>query len=764
MTTMSSPPSNSDRPSSVFGELHEGVQKWIWRSGWSELRAIQELAARPILGGKLDVIISAATASGKTEAAFLPIASKLADTEARGIGCLCISPLKALINDQFRRLEEIFKSVNVPVRRWHGDVASSKKRDMMKDPSGLLIITPESLEAMFVLRGSQIRRVFGTLEFVVIDEFHAFIGSERGRHLQSLLHRIELSTKRRVPRIALSATIGDPLLAAKHLRWLDAEAVVCIGDAEDDHHELQLQVRGYTPTAPPSGAASAQRDARVAPPSEDGGGGHENGHDNDDEDVRGDVIDIAAHLFKVHRGTNNLIFANSRGLVEALADQLRRRSERARVPNEFVPHHGSLSKEFREDAEAHLKDKSRVANVVCTTTLELGIDVGDIVAVSQVGAPRSVASLRQRLGRSGRQGDVPSIMRLYITEEEITPNSSIIATLRTTLLRTVAMIELLLERWCEPPVDKNLHLSTLMHQVLSIIAQFGGVNAVEVFGTLCKSGPFDQTTTRMFVDLLRGMGEQDLITQAHDGELVLGLTGERIVGHHSFYPTFNTPEEYRVVDGPRKLGQLPVIHPIADGDRIVFAGSRWRVLRVDDEQKVIEVRATRGGRVPRFAGEPPDVDVRVRTKMLELYESGSIPPYLNRGAQGLLLEARENFERLDLANLNFIRDSRDVLLFPWAASSAVAALKLWIGRESVSVEGPALRIQDTTVAELRAKLVAMHEGETPVAVDLLRGMHGLGGEKFDHLLPEDLLEEASASRSLDVAAARLVVDRLVDEL
>ncbi len=212
-------PSSSSDESQAFYLLDEKVRRWVWNQGWTALRDAQEMAIPPILVGETDVIIAAATATGKTEAAFLPICSRLLVKEENHNACVVyLSPLKALINDQFSRMQQLCELLDIPVHPWHGDVSGSKKQKFLKHPKGILLITPESLEAMFVNNGSAIPQLFDKLLCIVVDELHSFIGSERGRQLQSLLHRIEFTVKRRIPRIGLSATIGDMRLASQFLR------------------------------------------------------------------------------------------------------------------------------------------------------------------------------------------------------------------------------------------------------------------------------------------------------------------------------------------------------------------------------------------------------------------------------------------------------------------------------------------------------------------------------------------------------------------
>ena len=346
------------------------MQRWIYDQGWTNLHDAQERAIPIILAENQDLIISAATAAGKTEAAFLPICSALAAVDRktdRGPDVLYVSPLKALINDQYDRLDLMCERADLLVHRWHGDVSSTAKSKAADTAGGILLITPESLEAFLVRRGSEARGFFGRLRYIVIDEVHSFIGSARGAQLQSLLNRVELAARRRPPRVGLSATLGDMAVAKRFLRPTDPQAPAVVESTAEQ--EIQLQVRGYRSNAPVPG-----EDLDDAPPA--------------------DETAIADHLFKTLRGSDNLVFANSRRQVEIYANRLAELSDDRGAPNEFWPHHGNLAKAVREDVERQLKDRTRPVTAVCTSTLELGIDIGSVSSVAQVGPPPSVAALR----------------------------------------------------------------------------------------------------------------------------------------------------------------------------------------------------------------------------------------------------------------------------------------------------------------------------------------------------------------------------------
>jgi len=740
--------------SAAFDRLHPSVQRWIWQQGWTELRDAQEAAIEPILAAEADVIIAAATASGKTEAAFLPVCSTLVTQDAvasGGVRVLYVSPLKALINDQYDRLDQLCEHLGVPVHRWHGDVPGSKKAKLLKDPGGILLITPESLEAIFVIHGPKVAVLLGQLRYVVVDELHAFVGTERGAQLQSLLHRVELALRRRIPRVALSATLGDMTVAAEFLRPRHGNRVRLIV-ARDDGQELKLQLRGYLATEP-------RMNARAAAAAE------ASGKEVKVEDVTaGDKLAISQHLFATLRGTDNLVFANARREVEVFADLLARLSQRHRVPNEFWPHHGSLSKDLREHVEARLKDRSQPINAVCTSTLELGIDIGTVTSIAQLGPPPSVAGLRQRLGRSGRAGG-PAILRVYVGEPEVTAQTPPTDALRAQLVQSIAMVRLLLERWYEPPLLADLHLSTLVQQVLSTVAQHGGVRPAEAYGALCAHGPFAKVDQQAFTMLLRSLGGADLIMQSSDGTLLLAPTGERIVNHYSFYAAFTTPEEYRLISNGRTLGTLPIDYPLSEGALLIFAGRRWRVVSVDTEHRVVELTRAAAGRPPLFSGTGAPVHDRVRQEMLAIYREATHPPFLDAKARGLLVEARENFAHYQLYQRMLLPWGKDTLLFPWAGDRVhgTIAVALTSCGLDVSHDGVALTVAKRTPEEVRLQLGTLLAGGPPTPDVLAKAVQNKRVEKYDWALSDPLLNTAYAARSLDPPGAWRAMGRLLGE-
>ncbi len=717
--------------SKAFEQLHPGIQRYLWSEGWGALREIQEQAIPLILPGEQDVIVAASTASGKTEAAFLPALTHMLQQPDEGL-IVYISPLKALINDQFGRLDRLCENLDIPVWPWHGDVGATSKRKFIQNPRGVLLITPESLEATLCNRGTSVAALFERTTFFVIDELHAFIGTERGKQLQSLLHRIETALSRSVPRIGLSATLGDMTLASTFLRPDRAVAVV---DAPSSGGQLLILVKGFE-----------------EPPALDG-----RRRKSDPEAERAPVA-IAEHLFKVLRGSNNLVFPNSRREVERYTHLLNKLCEQARLPSEFWPHHGSLSKEIRYETESALKQRERPATAICTSTLELGIDIGAVKSVAQIGTPPSVASFRQRLGRSGRREGEPAILRGYVIEDALDEKADLETLLRLDTVQTTAAISLLLEHWFEPPAIHGAHYSTLIQQLLSAIAQYGGLHAAQAFRLLCSPpGPFDGVAKEPFAELLRFLGEEEILTQDHSGLLLHGRIGDRIVNHYSFYAAFASDEEFRIVSGGKTLGTLPVSQMMTVGQRILFGGRTWLIEEIDEPHKTIHVSPAKGGAPPLFNGSGGRVHTRVRQRMRELYVAQATVTYLDPTAQRFLDEGRENFRHIELQDQILLDHGSQALLLTWLGDSANEALACLLMSRGVQASIGRLGVEidrwGRPLDELADLLADIGSESAPPIDELLAKSANLARQKWDELLSPRLLRKSYASSNLDLEEA-----------
>lgn len=493
-----------------FQLLDSRVQRWIWNQGWTSLLEIQENTIPLVLSGRSDVIVSAPTGGGKTEAVFLPIISKLLNRPIDfGYYVLYISPLKALINDQTRRLTDLCKDIGVSVTSWHGDVSAAKKNQSFKEPSGILIITPESLESMLMHRREGLATAFSNLSYIVIDEIHSFVGKERGKQIQSLISRIDFIIGRTIPRIGMSATLSDFEDIKRFIRP-DLKIPCEVPKAGEQAHEIQVLVKEYF--------------------------SREDTNCNEQ---------IAEDLFLRLRKSNNLVFTQSRATAEDFTILLSEIAKREGVPNEFLIHHSSIDKEDRRFLEQTLQEGRNPTTAICTSTLELGIDVGSVKSVAQIGTCPSVSSLRQRLGRSGRR-DAPSILRVYSIDRD-KPND-MMACLCFSLVQNIAMIELIRENRYEPYNVERYHFSTLIQQILSVLAQYGSFYPKEGWILLCKNGAFGNVTPDMFLELLQGLGNESIISQTRTGQIVIGEIGEKIVKDIDFYAAFSASPDVLVIE------------------------------------------------------------------------------------------------------------------------------------------------------------------------------------------------------------------------
>lgn len=724
--------------SSAYDSLDPRVRKWVYKQGWSALRPLQESAIPVVLARDQDVLISAGTAAGKTEAFFLPACSAIADITS-GFGIIYISPLKALINDQYRRLESLGEMLDMPVTPWHGDVPQSKKKKIRTDPAGILLITPESLESLLINSSGWIKQAFSPVAYIVIDEFHAFIGTERGMQLLSLLNRIDHVLGRHVnpvPRVALSATLGE-LDKVPELLRPDQRLPCEIVTDSNSTATLQVQVKGY-----------------LIPVTEKG-----------EEPQSSAEKHVCADIFRLCRGDSHLVFANSRKRTESIAATLSDMCEENVVPNEFFPHHGSLSRELRETLEARLQQGNLPTTAVCTMTLELGIDIGKVQSAIQVTPPHSVSSLRQRMGRSGRRNS-PSVLRMLISEQELTATSDMVDRLRLQLVQSMAMIRLMItKRWFEPADARQMHYSTLLHQILAITAQWGGVRADQLWSQLCQTGPFRNIDLTDFKTLLRHMGGYGLLTQLASGEMVIGAEGEKLTNHYTFYAVFNTPEEFRIVTGSRTLGTVPMDSPLLPDQHIIFGGRRWKVTEIEVEKKVIYVEATKGGQPPQFSGGGMSVYDVVRQEMLAIYRENDYRiaigskrvDYADATARSLFAEGCDSFKRFNLQNSHFISDGQRSYVLPWMGDKVVNTITALLMRSSFKASSFAgvIEIDDASVPTVQHALKQMLFSGLPSESELAADVPEKYLDKYDDYLPESLLAKGYGAKAYDIEGTQV---------
>jgi ATP-dependent helicase Lhr and Lhr-like helicase len=766
---------------SAFDLLHPEVQRAVWTMGWKEFHPIQVKAIHQVLENSGHLIVTAQTAGGKTEAAFLPIISCLAANPKPSIQALYVGPLKALINDQFDRLENLCKALEIPVHRWHGDVNASRKKELRQSPAGILLITPESLESNFINYGNHIPRIYGHLEFVVIDELHSFLNNVRGIHLLSLLARLRQATGLCPRLIALSATLGDPEAARRFLAP-DKPDLVGLIDDPNSKREIRFGIRAYLrralhegekliePRIKPSEALKiAERlsaenlladslfnktnTPELSPCARDSG--------NEPED---ELDEIAEDIVSNFAGSTNLVFVNAKSTIEKLAVKLHDRAKTKNlVPDPFVVHHGSISKELREDAEIQLKSETPTT-AICSSTLEMGIDIGRVRAVGQVDTPWSVASMVQRLGRSGRRDGDAAIMRLYVRETSPNFGTTFTDLLYPDLVRAIALTRLMLDHWLEPPDIDRMHLSTLIHQVLSCLKQTGGAMASKLHGTLIQNGPFRQVSTQTFALLLKGLGLKQVVEQTPEGELILAPLGEKITSGYDFYAAFKGTEEFLIRNGEEDIGSLPanLLPPV--GEHIILAGRRWKIEEIDPSAKTVFVSPARGGKAPEFLAEGGDLHTRIMQEMQKVLADHDEPDWLNENAKLLLRAARSIADKSGLNARSVIFAPNRVQWYPWVGTRGFLTLKVFAAYHAIQHETDKLSI--TYKVESRAAFfdhLKMISQSKISASELAAFAPVRAIQKFDELLPVELINTAFGHDYLNLEDARCAADDLLSK-
>ncbi len=723
-------------PTPAFDRLDPGLRQKLWDLKWPTLRPLQVDAIHALMDTAGHALITAGTASGKTEAAFLPILSLIQTPPPRSVAVLYIGPTKALINDQFGRVEDLCDHLQVPVHRRHGDVSAAKKDDLTNHPAGVVLTTPESLESLFINRSGKIQALFRDLRFVVIDELHAFLGAERGVHLRSLLYRLDAVTEKPPRIVGLSATLGGPRIAAAFLDPVHPDRVVVVtGDGAES--ELKLRLHVYESTG---------RD-----PAEDG-----------EDDTPAEKWSVAEDLVTYCADQANLIFANTRSDVETYADLCKRIAERKGLPSQFLVHHGSLSTDTREEAEATLKGSKKSGRPVtafCSSTLEMGIDIGNVKMVGQLGAPRSVASLKQRLGRSGRTPGAPRILRGFLECTPALPDSSLFDRLQLPLVQTIAVTELLIAGWVEPPKPPRCDLSTLIQQVISVIAEKGAATAAGLLQMLCKGGAFADVPSNLFARLLRQLASRDVIEQTGQGDLILGLLGETIRKDRAFYSAFKTSDAFAVLHDGEKVGSVDSAPAV--GEHLLLGGRRWHVTDVDDTQRAIYVKPAGGYKKPVYTGGGGSLHPRLVQSMRDVLAAKTPYLYLDKTGEVLLDSARQ------AAAISGILGDQLVSL----ESSATAALS-WTGTDAhqtlvAMFESQHLTAVDETVAvrvaaSMDSVIAASRRllANPPSPLQLAPLIPDYSPRKYDYLLGE-LVHHSIAAEIVDLPAATAVLRRIV---
>ena len=705
----------------IFSRYAPFIQDFIYQNRWENLRAVQVAAGDAIFNTTQNVLLCASTASGKTEAAFFPILTQFMEDPPSSVGCLYIAPLKALINDQFIRLNDLCREAQIPVWHWHGDVSASHKKKLLKAPSGILQITPESLEALLMHKHGEIPSLFGDLRYVVIDEIHSLLRGDRGGQCICLIQRLCRLSGSNPRRIGLSATIGDPQEAGRFLSAGSGRGCV-IPQIQAKGMRWRLSMEHFYHTAPqasdivenpeksawaggiPSAAGPLLSSAKYPLPGDDASVRQSHGYDVDVRKVRGNAPDseegvrleendplsrkatdkapLAAdpgmgYIFEHTRGKKCLVFSNSREECEEVTTTLRAYCEANHEPDRFLIHHGNLSVSFRETAEDEMRDEDSALTTCTTSTLELGIDIGKLERAFQIDAPFTVSSFLQRMGRTGRRSE-PCEMWFVMREEHAEPRDLLPDKVPWKLLQGIALVQLYLEeRWVEPPRKGRLPFSLLYHQTMSTLAGSGEMTPAALASAVLTLAPFRLITKDDFRVLLKDLIEKDHIQVTENGGLIVGLAGERITNSFKFYAVFQENEEYSVRCESQEIGTIVKPPPI--GDRIAIAGHVWVVEEVDRTHHQVYCHMVKG-KVPAYFGdEPGDIHTKILEKMRDVLTDTKTYPYLLKNANARLATARADSAHSGIGYRPLVPLGGNMYcLTPWLGSYSFLALERFL--------------------------------------------------------------------------------------
>ncbi len=765
----------------IFERFPEFIREYIFTHRWESLRGVQVAAARTLFLTDHHLLLTSSTASGKTEAAFFPILSDLVERPPQSVGALYICPLKSLINDQFGRMEELLDMTGIRVTRWHGDVAQSHKKKLLEKPSGILQITPESLEAMLINRSNDILRLFGDLRYIVIDEIHTLTGTDRGNQIICQLARMGHLIGHTPRRIGLSATIGDPALAADWLagdtgipvdvptfeegkiRWRLGLEHFYIQNSKTDQssHPHDLEAQGSEDDTedmtPEEIAAREQALKDVARAMADGAL----------PQVQSNTLDAGyEYMYDCVKTKKSLVFSNSREETEYLCATLRQIAKARGERDVFLIHHGNLSASIREETEAKMKDEEIFAVTCATVTMELGIDIGRLERVLQNGAPNSVSSFLQRLGRSGRRGEPPEMMMVF-REEDSLPNTPLPQLIPWELLRGIAIIQLYIEeRFIEPPLRRKMPMSLLFHQTLSVLAASGELTPKRLAERVLSLPPFQEITKEDYRTLMISMIEHDFIEMTEEKGLIVGMAGERLLKSFKFYAVFKDSEDFTVRAGSDEIGTITTPPPV--GDRFALAGRVWEVEELDIQRKLIYVKQVDGKMEVSWPGDFGEIHTKILERMRRILEEDTVYPYLKPNAQKRVEVARHVARNTGMLEHSLVSlGGYTWCLFPWLGTRSFRTLRKFIARNAslckisnLEFEGcyyMSFRMERGNDYDLISHLAGIAESDGIDCRSLVQSGETPLFEKYDEHIPGELLRKAYAADRLraDEAEARL---------
>lgn len=697
--------------SEIYGCLSEPIRRFVYQKGWSSFRPIQRASIDRILSTDRNYILTSRTASGKTEAAFLPILSKV-NFSGPGVKVLYISPLIALINDQMNRVEELCKYLDVTITKWHGEAKESAKRKLLHNPNGIVLITPESIQAMFDNHPENCSILFSDLKYVIIDEIHYFIGSDRGIQLQSLLARLQYINHSHFVTIGLSATIGDFTLAKQFVHDEQSTSVLL----DSTRKPIDVYFHYF------------ERENNKQLPEE-----------------------LIENLYKITKGQKCLIFPNSRGGVEETAVRLQQLAKQENNKQQYFSHHASVNRDLREYIEFFAKNSSEDPYAICcTSTLELGINIGNVDIICQVDATYSVSALVQRAGRSGRKDDAHAILHIFSTSP-------------ISMLRALACWNLHEEGKIESPQTISQPYDILLHQILSLTKEhkeIEQVNLVKIIRSIPVFGKISEIDINAIISHL--LSPKNQVLENIDGKLIIGIDGEKLVNNQGFYSVFVAEQNMSVFANGKKIGELQPNPNIKVGKRLFLAAKIWRIDTIDYKKGKIFVNPDINGCPPKYEGNTIDISFEIEQEMKKIIFASAQYKYLDSLSERALLELRQKFSSIGEAEIPIEEERGGTNLYLFFGSKINRSISLlfdmvWSG--GVELDDNCLRVpvKKVRLKESSKKAFAFTDEEVRAYLEeTLQSDSSILKycSKYGHLLPSYMQTDILMQKYYDLPAAR----------
>lgn len=696
---------------SSYDLLRKEIREYIYDEGWESLRKIQEASIKRVHETENNLILAAPTASGKTEAAFLPAINSIKDWNS-GLKIIYISPLIALINDQFKRIYELCDYMDISVTSWHGEASKSKKDKLLKKPTGILLITPESIEAMLSLRPGEAKGLFKGTEWIIVDEIHSFLENNRGIQLKSLTERMKLYMEKEPRFIGMSATLNKEDYKTVKSFFISNRHTDVLLDSSKNPLEA---TKSY----------------------------YESNLKNESSEALKEIYDYS-------QTESMLVFPNARSEVERLSVRLSKLGRQMGSCTRYFAHHSSVSKDMRLTAEDFAKNsKGELFTICCTSTLELGIDIGSVDSIVQYNAPHSVASLGQRLGRSGRNVR-KSILHFIATDE-------------WSLLQGLAALSLYEEGLIDriDPVIKPYDV--LAHQVISILLENTGVQLKDLKVLNKRFNVWEDIEDNEYMELLDFLIEKDYI-EVLENEAITGLGTETLLKRSEFFTHFETENNFTVYNNQKKIGEIPLSPNVQVGINIFLSAEVWKITDIEFKGRKIYVGKAVDGNPPMFFGNAGNITNEIRSRMKTILNDENYRKGYNERIKEILLKLSE--ENLKYEGFHWVAKGDKTGLRTFKGTKINRTLQLLLNmlnhKVNYELDDKETFISGTNIREGIYKVkesgfteddIFQYLNDNPDIVELY-----LSSNKYRMLLPNNLKIRYVINNKLDFEGAKMYLD------